>query len=60
MFSRPRKARVLFGLSDILIAALAFEGAYRTRLVLHLEHEFYLTVEHKAPTLGDQLSHLKR
>jgi exopolysaccharide biosynthesis polyprenyl glycosylphosphotransferase len=51
MFSRHRKARVLFGLSDILIAALAFEAAYRTRLVLHLDHEFYLTVEHKALVL---------
>jgi len=33
MFSRHRKARVLFGLSDILLAALAFEAAYRTRIV---------------------------
>ena len=52
MFSRPHKARVLFGLSDIILAALAFEAAYQTRAVLHLEHTFYLTVERKALVLG--------
>ena len=52
MFTRPRKARVLFGLSDIILAALAFEAAYQTRAVLHLEHNFYLTVERKALVLG--------
>ena len=52
MFTRPRKARVLFGLSDIVLAALAFEAAYQTRAVLHLEHTFYLTVERKALVLG--------
>src|ERR1039458_2212546 len=52
MFTRPRKARVLFGLSDIILAALAFEAACQTRAVLHLEHNFYLTVERKALVLG--------
>ena len=52
MFTRPRKARVLFGLSDIILAALAFEAAYQTRAVLHLHFEFYLTVEQKALVLG--------
>src|SRR5579864_4876218 len=52
MFSRQRKARVLFGLSDIVLAALAFEAAYQTRAILHLEHTFYLTVEKKALVLG--------
>jgi exopolysaccharide biosynthesis polyprenyl glycosylphosphotransferase len=52
MFTRPRKARVLFGLSDIILAALAFEAAYQTRAVLHLEHNFYLSVERKALVLG--------
>jgi exopolysaccharide biosynthesis polyprenyl glycosylphosphotransferase len=52
MFGRHRKARVLFGLSDVLIAALAFEAAYQTRVVLHLEHAFYLTVERKALVLA--------
>ena len=43
MFSRQhRKARVLFGLSDILLTALAFELAYRTRSLFHLEHVFYI------------------
>ena len=52
MFTRPRKARVLFGLSDIILGALAFQAAYQTRAVLHLEHTFYLTVERKALVLG--------
>ena len=52
MFTRPRKARVLFGLSDIILAGLAFEAAYQTRAVLHLKHAFYLTVESKALVLG--------
>ena len=52
MFGRHRKARVLFALSDVLIAALAFEAAYQTRVVLHLERAFYLTVERKALVLA--------
>jgi exopolysaccharide biosynthesis polyprenyl glycosylphosphotransferase len=56
MFARHRKARVLFGLSDIVLAALAFEAAYQTRALLHLEHEFFLTVERKALVLAFSLS----
>src|SRR5665811_25339 len=56
MFGRHRKARVLFGLSDVLLAALAFEAAYQTRVVLHLEHDFYLTVERKALVLAFALA----
>jgi exopolysaccharide biosynthesis polyprenyl glycosylphosphotransferase len=52
MFSRQRKARVLFGLSDIFLAALAFEAAYQTRAILPLEHEFYFSVQLKALILG--------
>jgi exopolysaccharide biosynthesis polyprenyl glycosylphosphotransferase len=52
MFTRPRKARVLFGLSDIILGALAFQAAYQTRAVLHLEHNFYLSVERQALVLG--------
>ena len=53
MFSRQhRKARVLFGLSDILLTALAFEAAYQTRLLLHLEHIFFLIVPIQALVLG--------
>ena len=45
MFSRQhRKARVLFGLSDILLTALAFEAAYQTRILLHLDRVFFLDV----------------
>ena len=56
MFGRHRKARVLFGLSDVLVAALAFEAAYQTRVVLHLERAFYLTVERKALVLAFALA----
>ena len=51
MFARHRKARVLFGLSDILLVALAFEAAYRTRVLLHLEREFYITLEPRTVTV---------
>jgi exopolysaccharide biosynthesis polyprenyl glycosylphosphotransferase len=56
MFSRHRKARVLFGLSDVILAAVAFEAAYQTRALLHLEHEFYMTVERKALVLAFALA----
>jgi exopolysaccharide biosynthesis polyprenyl glycosylphosphotransferase len=56
MFGRHRKARVLFALSDVLLAAVAFEAAYQTRLVLHLERAFYLTVERKALVLAFALA----
>ncbi len=53
MFSRHhRKVRVLFGLSDILLTALAFEAAYQTRLWLPLERIFFLTPPVKALLLG--------
>jgi exopolysaccharide biosynthesis polyprenyl glycosylphosphotransferase len=55
MFSRQRKARILFALSDIVLVALAFEAAYQTRAILHLQHEFYLLVERKAFVLGFSL-----
>jgi len=55
MFSRPRKARVLFGISDILLVSLAFALAYRTRSILHLEHIFFLTPEQMALVLGSAL-----
>jgi exopolysaccharide biosynthesis polyprenyl glycosylphosphotransferase len=57
MFSRQhRKARVLFGLSDILLTALAFEAAYQTRLLLHLDRVFFFTVPVKALILGYSLA----
>jgi exopolysaccharide biosynthesis polyprenyl glycosylphosphotransferase len=55
MFARQRKARVLFGLSDIILAALAFEAAYQTRSLLHLERTFFLTVDRKALVMGFSL-----
>ena len=38
----------MFGLSDVLLAALAFEAAYQTRFHLNLEREFYLRIPEKA------------
>src|SRR5581483_385970 len=56
MFSRQyRKVRVLFGLADIVLIALAFEGAYQTRVSLHLERPFFLLVPIKALVLGFSL-----
>jgi|SRR5579871_441019 len=52
MFARHRKARVLFGLSDVILTALAFEAAYQTRSLLHLERAFFLMVDRKALVLG--------
>ena len=57
MFSRQhRKARVLFGVSDVLLTALAFEAAYQTRILLHLDRVFYLDVPKKALVLGFSLA----
>ncbi len=55
MFSRQRKARVLFGLSDLILATMAFEIAYELRAILHLQNSFYLTVERKALLMGFSL-----
>src|ERR1022692_3239300 len=55
MFSRQRKARVLFGLSDLILATAAFEAAYQTRAWLPLQHQFFLTVQQKALVLGFSL-----
>ena len=46
----------MFGLSDVLLVAVAFEAAYQTRVLQHLEHLFYLTVERKALVLAFTLS----
>jgi exopolysaccharide biosynthesis polyprenyl glycosylphosphotransferase len=55
MFSRQRKARVLFGLSDLILATAAFEAAYQTRAWLPLQHQFFLTIQQKALVLGFSL-----
>jgi exopolysaccharide biosynthesis polyprenyl glycosylphosphotransferase len=53
MFSgHHRKARLLFGLSDIVLTALAFEAAYLSRTWLPLAREFYLDLHVKALLLG--------
>src|SRR5258707_14682897 len=57
MFSRQhRKARVLFGLSDILLTALAFEAAYQTRRLLPLDRVFFIDAPNKALMLGFALA----
>jgi FlaA1/EpsC-like NDP-sugar epimerase len=53
VFSRHRrKAKVLFGLSDILVTALAFEAAYQSRIWLPFEQVFYLILPVKVLLLG--------
>jgi exopolysaccharide biosynthesis polyprenyl glycosylphosphotransferase len=50
-----RKVRLLFGLSDIVLTALAFLLAYRVRVALDhvpLEHDFYLTAPVQVLLLG--------
>jgi exopolysaccharide biosynthesis polyprenyl glycosylphosphotransferase len=47
-----RKVRILFGLADVLIVALAFQLAYWTRAGLTLEHQFFLTPSIKTVLLG--------
>jgi exopolysaccharide biosynthesis polyprenyl glycosylphosphotransferase len=55
MFRRQRKARVLFGLSDIVLLTLAFEIAYRLRSAMHLRFEFYITLHQQVLLLGFSL-----
>ena len=52
MFSRQRKARVLFALSDFVLISLAYAAAYETRLLLPLARQFYMTAERAALVLG--------
>ncbi len=53
MFSgHYRKVKLLFGSSDVVLIALAFEAAYQTRLRLHLEHLFYIDRPAMAFLLG--------
>ena len=47
-----RKVRILFGLADILIVALAFQLAYWIRTRLNLDNFFFLTASTKAILLG--------
>ena len=52
MFSRRRKARVLFALSDVVLISLAFAAAYETRRLLRLANQFYMTAERAVLVLG--------
>lgn len=53
MYSRHhRKARILFGLSDVVLTALAFQAAYQIRLKLRFERVFFLTPPVHALLLG--------
>ncbi|MGD0014147.1 MAG: sugar transferase [Bryobacteraceae bacterium] len=53
MFSgHRRKLKLLFGLSDVLMAALAFELAYQSRAWLPFERTFYLPLPVKTLLLG--------
>jgi exopolysaccharide biosynthesis polyprenyl glycosylphosphotransferase len=47
-----RKARILFGLSDVILTALAFQAAYQIRLWLRFERVFFLTPPVHALLLG--------
>ena len=49
---RYRKARVLFGLSDIVLTALGFWAAYQTRVWLHLEHYFEVELPTRTLLVG--------
>ncbi len=56
MFSgHHRKAKLLFGLSDIVITALAFLAAYQSRLLLPFERVFVLALPVKVLLLGFSL-----
>lgn len=53
MFSRHyRKVKALFGLSDVLLAGLAFEAAYQTRSFLPFARPFFLDRPVKTLLLG--------
>jgi len=51
-----RKVRILFGLADVLIVALAFQLAYWTRSRLTLENVFFLTSSTRVILLGWSLT----
>jgi len=53
--SQQRKKRILFGLSDLVLTAVAFEFAYRFRRGLPLPQEFFLLPEVKMLLLGSSL-----
>jgi exopolysaccharide biosynthesis polyprenyl glycosylphosphotransferase len=53
VFSRQhRKVKLLFALADVVLVALAFEGAYQSRHWLPFEKDFFLNSQVKALLLG--------
>jgi exopolysaccharide biosynthesis polyprenyl glycosylphosphotransferase len=52
VFSRHRKSRVLFALSDIVLIGIAFAAAYQTRSLLHLKQRFSMPPERVFLVLG--------
>jgi exopolysaccharide biosynthesis polyprenyl glycosylphosphotransferase len=52
MFRHQRNARALFALSDVALAALAFEIAYLARAIQHWHFLFFLAAEQKVLVLG--------
>ena len=50
--SAQRKLKILFGLSDLCLTALAFLIAYAIRRWVQLDHEFFLTTEQSIIVLG--------
>ncbi len=50
--SKQRKAALLFGLSDVCVTAISFALAYRARLLLPLENDFFLTLQSQVLLLG--------
>src|SRR3981081_4732011 len=53
MFSNQhRKAKLLFGASDVVLLALAFQAAYWTRLSLHLPNKFLFSTRATGLVLG--------
>ncbi|MBM3811522.1 MAG: sugar transferase [Acidimicrobiia bacterium] len=53
MYSRHhRKVKLLLAMADVLLAALAFEAAYQSRVWLPLHNVFFLTVPTKGLLLG--------
>jgi len=55
MFSHRRKTRVLFELSDVVLATLAFAITYQIRVPLHWHFQFYFTTQQTVLILGFSL-----
>ena len=50
--SAQRKLKILFGLSDVCLNALAFAIAYTLRQRAHLDHQFFLTPDQMVLVFG--------